>query len=133
VKEGAAWAALEYVRWQKEQGTQSQSATAKLCISPVGIVHTNKSQYQSRVAVRWGAPIDITEYAEQHLSHADNDPRAAVKRLTRSIEQHMVELTVNAPDWDTSFAAQTARHILWGDEQGIPIQDYVSISQRCAL
>lgn len=47
VKDGAARAALEYVKWAKEtKGGQAK----KLQIVPVGIVYTDKSQYQSRVS-----------------------------------------------------------------------------------
>ena len=47
VKDGASRAALEYVKWAKEtKGGQSK----RLLIVPVGIVYTDKSQYQSRVS-----------------------------------------------------------------------------------
>lgn len=45
VKEGAAWAALEYVRWKAGRGE-----TGRLFVVPVGIVHTAKTRYQSRVS-----------------------------------------------------------------------------------
>ena len=38
-------------------------------------------------------------YKEQFLSGVEGSPRAAVKRLTRSIENELVEATINAPDW----------------------------------
>lgn len=38
-------------------------------------------------------------YIEQFLSPEEGAPRAAVKRLTKTIEMRLVELTVNAPDW----------------------------------
>lgn len=41
----------------------------------------------------------MNEYKEQFLSEAEGAPRAAVKRLTRAIEQQLVESTINAPDW----------------------------------
>ncbi len=47
VKDGASRAALEYVKWAKEtKGGQAK----RLQIVPVGIVYTDKSQYQSRVS-----------------------------------------------------------------------------------
>ena len=48
VKEGAAWAALEYFRWKEERGEEG-----RLLIVPVGIVHTAKTQYQSRVSTQY--------------------------------------------------------------------------------
>lgn len=46
VLSGAAWAAVEYTKWSKGQnGADGED----LIIVPVGIVYTDKSQYQSRV------------------------------------------------------------------------------------
>ena len=52
VKDGAARAALEYVRWARETGG-GQGSKPRLRIVPVGIVYTDKSQYQSGVSVTW--------------------------------------------------------------------------------
>lgn len=51
IKDGAAWAALEYMRWRKvNNGDGEENANRQLLIIPVGIVYTGKSQYQSRVS-----------------------------------------------------------------------------------
>ena len=41
----------------------------------------------------------MEEYKGQFLSGAEGAPRAAVKRLTKAIENELVEATINAPDW----------------------------------
>jgi glycerol-3-phosphate O-acyltransferase / dihydroxyacetone phosphate acyltransferase len=38
-------------------------------------------------------------YKEEFQSGMEGAPRAAVKRLTRAIENELVEATINAPDW----------------------------------
>nr|VWO94891.1 1-acyl-sn-glycerol-3-phosphate acyltransferase (EC [Ganoderma boninense] len=49
VKEGASRAAVEYVRWAKgRRGGQGQGK--RLRIVPVGVVYTDKTQYQSKVS-----------------------------------------------------------------------------------
>lgn len=50
VKEGAAWAALEYAKIQREQPTNNGSKG--IVIVPVAIVYTNKSKYRSDVSLR---------------------------------------------------------------------------------
>ena len=57
VKDGAAWAALEYAKLQREQpaGTGSKG----IVIVPVAIVYTNKSKYRSDVSFR---PLQGTVY-----------------------------------------------------------------------
>jgi glycerol-3-phosphate O-acyltransferase / dihydroxyacetone phosphate acyltransferase len=48
VKEGAAWVALEYSRWMREN---ADSDGQPIKIVPVGIAYTDKTQYLSRVSV----------------------------------------------------------------------------------
>lgn len=51
IKDGAAWAALEYARWQLQNtGEDSRLNPKKLVVIPVGIVYSNKSEFQSRVS-----------------------------------------------------------------------------------
>lgn len=47
VKDGAAWAAMEYTKWAKEN--PDKAAPKDLLIVPVSIVYTNKSKYRSAV------------------------------------------------------------------------------------
>lgn len=48
VKDGAAWSAMEYTKWAKEN---PDKATSKdVLIVPVSIVYTNKSKYRSAVS-----------------------------------------------------------------------------------
>jgi glycerol-3-phosphate O-acyltransferase/dihydroxyacetone phosphate acyltransferase len=48
VKEGAAWVALEYSRWMREN---ADSDGQPIKMIPVGIAYTDKTQYLSRVSV----------------------------------------------------------------------------------
>ncbi|KAI0826632.1 glycerol-3-phosphate-1-acyltransferase [Trametes gibbosa] len=132
VKDGASRAGLEYIRWAKEtRGGQEK----RVQIVPVGIVYTDKSQYRSKVCVRWGKPIDVETFAEEQLaadseSGPELDSRPVIKALTAEIEKRMVELTINAPDWDTLHAVEAARDILWDDKERIDSSHFVWISQN---
>ena len=48
VKDGAAWAALEYTKWARENPDKVKSSTPVMII-PTAIVYTNKSKYRSDV------------------------------------------------------------------------------------
>jgi glycerol-3-phosphate O-acyltransferase/dihydroxyacetone phosphate acyltransferase len=48
---------------------------------------------------RFGHPITMDAYKQQFFSSIDGEARAAVKRLTRTIENELVETSINAPDW----------------------------------
>ncbi|TDL20309.1 acyltransferase [Rickenella mellea] len=125
VKDGVGWAALEYLKWAKEKNFSMK----EVVIVPVGIVYTDKSKYQSRVYVKYGKPIFVANYAEQFLPDVDGERRAAVKRLCHSVEDGMVSLSVNAPNWDILHCSRLARDLLWGDEKNIPLRQFVVVSQ----
>ncbi|KAG5653204.1 hypothetical protein H0H81_001755 [Sphagnurus paluster] len=146
---GAVWAAVEYMRSVRDQsqveaqaddigkgkgkGKKKGSWTEDdLTIVPVGIVYTDKARYQSRVCVRYGTPIAVSAYtAEIFANEADADAAArnAVKQITAEIEKQLRALSVNAPDWDTLYAAEMARDILWQDPANVPLKDWVAVSQ----
>ena len=48
VKDGAAWAALEYTKWVKDNNV---TADPNPVIVPAAIVYTNKSKYRSNVSL----------------------------------------------------------------------------------
>ncbi|TFY71016.1 hypothetical protein EVG20_g1991 [Dentipellis fragilis] len=127
VKDGAAWAALEYSKWARDH--PERAAQEPVVIVPAAIVYTNKSKYRSYVIMEFGHPITMDPYVDQFLSPGEGEPRAAVKRLTRAIESQLVELTINAPDWDTLYAARMARDLLWEDDKTLNRDEFVHISQ----
>ena len=50
VKDGAAWAALEYTKWcQSEEG--KKKGAQELYIIPAGVVYTNKAKYRSSAVI----------------------------------------------------------------------------------
>ncbi|KAJ8695889.1 hypothetical protein PTI98_005799 [Pleurotus ostreatus] len=127
VKDGAAWAALEYEKWVGEN--PGKSTEGSVTIIPAAIVYTNKSKYRSKVILEFGQPITMDEYRQQFFSSEDGAPRAAAKRLTRTIERELIEATINAPDWDTLYAARMARDIMWEGDKSIDLNDFVAVSQ----
>ncbi|TFY80114.1 hypothetical protein EWM64_g3898 [Hericium alpestre] len=127
VKDGASYAALEYIKWA--QAHPERASKQPLVIVPTAIVYTNKSKYRSYVIMEFGRPISLDPYVEQYFSGEEGASRAAAKRLTCAIETQLVEMTINAPDWDTLYAARMARDLLWQDEKTINRDDFVHISQ----
>ena len=49
VKDGAAWAAMEYTKWARENPDKASPLPVTIC--PAAIVYTNKSKYRSNVSV----------------------------------------------------------------------------------
>lgn len=48
VKDGAAWASLEYLDWLKKNDMETPEQDVR--VVPVAIVYTNKSKYRSAVS-----------------------------------------------------------------------------------
>ncbi|KZW01901.1 acyltransferase [Exidia glandulosa HHB12029] len=123
VKDGAAWSALEYTKYLKEHPGN------KLTLVPAAIVYTNKAKYRSSIIVEFGPPIVLDELEAEFLSDGEGAAKHAVKQLTQQIEERLVEMSINAPDWETLFAARTARDLLWGSERNVKLPDFVAVSQ----
>ncbi|KAL0579986.1 hypothetical protein V5O48_001989 [Marasmius crinis-equi] len=142
IMSGPAWAAVEYLKWERggasangrNQGSDFPSRVGRLVIVPVAIVYTDKSQYLSRVVVRYGTPIRASErtkglFEAGHDSEVDEQARIAVKNIMAEVEGQLMAMTINADDWDTLFAVQIARDILWKDPNNIPLRHWTKISQ----
>ncbi|KAF8632302.1 hypothetical protein AX17_004882 [Amanita inopinata Kibby_2008] len=127
VKDGAAWASLEYLEWLKKN--PEKSVYHDIQVIPASIVYTNKSKYRSAVIMEFGRPISMDTYKDEFFSGLEGSRRAAVKRLTRAIENALVETSINAPDWDTLYAARMARDLMWEGENSIGLDDFVVVSQ----
>ncbi|EJU02899.1 glycerol-3-phosphate acyltransferase [Dacryopinax primogenitus] len=130
VKDGAAWCALEYtamVRDAKAQG--STKSFSPVVIVPASVVYTNKSKYRSAVILRFGKALTMDAYMDAYTSPSEGAGRAATKHLTHALQRAMIEMSVNAPDWETLNAARMAREILWVDDKTIPLEDFTAISQ----
>lgn len=75
--------------------------------------------------------INTKPFIDQFLDSTDSEnPKKAVKALTSEIRNTMIKLTINAPDWETLRAAETARELLWGEDDNVPLDHWIDISQR---
>lgn len=68
-------------------------------------------------------------YREQFFSEDEGASRLAAKRLTLAIQRQLTETTINAPDWDTLYAARMARDILYTKHGSLSLDDFVVVSQ----
>lgn len=132
VKDGASWAAMEYLKWVAEGGSNINNGE-ELIIVPAGITYTDKTKYRSSAVIEYGRPISLSRFKAQFLSGKEGDARLAVKALTHAIEQAMIELTVNAPNWEALLSAMTARDLLFGSWRNINLDDFRSVGQTYVI
>jgi glycerol-3-phosphate O-acyltransferase / dihydroxyacetone phosphate acyltransferase len=71
----------------------------------------------------------LADLAREFAAPSPDASRLAVKKLTKLMEQHLVQLTINAPDWETLYAARMARELLWVEEHDLNLDEFVSASQ----
>ncbi|KAG8812462.1 hypothetical protein FRB91_011427 [Serendipita sp. 411] len=128
VKDGASWSALEYLKWI-HQGGKNTNKGQELVVVPAGITYTDKSKYRSSAVIEYGPPIHLTDLKQNFLSDSEAETRAAVKSLTHAIEKAMIELTVNAPNWEALLAARTARDLLFESWRGVPLDSFKDVYQ----
>ncbi|KAF9223122.1 hypothetical protein BS17DRAFT_802635 [Gyrodon lividus] len=129
VKEGAAWAAVEYMKTANAHTSVDLGGSRKeLLLVPAAIVYTNKSRYQSRVHIRYGKPIPISRFVTEQILDENDSIRAAVRGITTEIHQRLKEMSIDAPDWDTYHSAKAARELVWKDTT-LGLDKYVGVSQ----
>ncbi|KAK9894996.1 hypothetical protein P389DRAFT_87369 [Cystobasidium minutum MCA 4210] len=130
IKDGASWAVLEYAKNLRNDLEAMKAGSKDATVVVASIVYTKKTNYRTRAIMRFTEPIDTKPYIEKFLDGSDPEgPKKAVKALTLEIRNRMVEMTINAPDWETLKAAETARELLWGDDDNVPLEHWTAISQ----
>lgn len=130
LKDGTSWAALEYLAYLRGTDANPGVKDGKpALVVPVGIAYCDKAKYRSRLAVTYAPAISMDEYRDDFLSGDEAQRKAAVKRLTKRMELELHKMTVNAPDWDTMYAAKMATELLWRKEDNLALADYVDVAQ----
>ncbi|TFY76611.1 hypothetical protein EWM64_g7401 [Hericium alpestre] len=133
IKEGAARAALEYVKTEKERTSKDVPCKTNLVLAPVGILYTDKAKYLSRIYIQYGSPIPIDSHVKAYLDKSDDSEelaaRAFITHITSDIWKEMQRLTIDAPDWKTFHAAEIAREILWQTDDNVSLESWFDVTQ----
>ncbi|KAK4513482.1 uncharacterized protein ATC70_005483 [Mucor velutinosus] len=126
LKDGASFVALEYAKSVKDKPRYNRygQLVNPAAIVPVGIVYSEKSRYRSVIIVRFGKPIQMDKY----LDDFSKTPKATAKLVTKALEEALLSLTVNSPDWPNRKNAVMAREMLFPGEYG-NMPDFVQVSQ----
>jgi len=76
-------------------------------IVPVGLNFDDKGRFRSRVLVRVGQPLEISD----DLEHYAREPREAVRRLTEKVRQALAEVTLNYQSWEEGRLLERAAEL----------------------
>lgn len=77
------------------------------------------------ISSRFGKPIQMEDY----LADFDKSPKLNAKLVTKALEESLLDLTVNSPDWPNRKSAIMAREMLFPGEYG-SMPDFVQVSKR---
>ncbi|KAH7097251.1 acyltransferase [Auriculariales sp. MPI-PUGE-AT-0066] len=126
IKDGASWTSLEFAKYVRDNAITNLKP---LKLVPAALVYTNKGKYRSSVFVEFGAPIELEQLEAEFLNGEEGATKRAVKKLSQEIEARLVDLSINAPDWETLYSARMALDLLWGSERNVGLPDFVPVSQ----
>jgi glycerol-3-phosphate O-acyltransferase/dihydroxyacetone phosphate acyltransferase len=78
--------------------------------------------------ISYGKSVLVTK---EKLEAFRKNPKEEVKKLTQELEELLLHMTVNAPDWDTMKIIHTARRIYMSDTSStLGLADYVEVTRR---
>jgi len=96
-------------------------------IVPFGLTYVNRHRFRSQALLHFGEPIAMNEH---WLTDYDNDEKDTVRRLTGEVRNALVQLTLNAPDWDTLRFVHAARRLYKPPGAELTPGNYVELSRR---
>ncbi|KAG9284247.1 hypothetical protein G9A89_002057 [Geosiphon pyriformis] len=108
LKYGCAVMALGYLA-SKEPDAAGNKRTLK--IVPCGVNFFNRHRFRSRVFVNVGSTIEVEERLIELYRQGGAGKRAACQELLKTIHSSLLDLTVNAPDYDTLLFFKTASRL----------------------
>ena len=84
---------------------EERGVTGQLQVVPVGLLYTEKDRFRSEVWLRFGAPLDVAQWQEDH-------PQADAHSLTDEIRRRVEALTLNYDSEEESLLLAWAAEIV---------------------
>lgn len=96
-------------------------------IVPCGLNYIHRHRFRSQVMLEFGAPIVVDKHwAEQYRK----DNPGTVRKLTEHLAEALLNVTLNAPDWNTLRFVQTARRLYKPKTADLTPGQYVELNRR---
>ena len=96
-------------------------------IVPVGLNYIHRHRFRSQVMIEFGEAIVIDRHwATQYR----NDNPGTVRKLTDHLANALLNVTLNAPDWNTLRFVQTARRLYKPKTADLTPGQYVELNRR---
>jgi len=96
-------------------------------IVPCGLNYIHRHRFRSQVMLEFGEPIVVDRrWAEQYR----DDNTGTVRKLTDHLADALLNVTLNAPDWNTLRFVQTARRLYKPKTADLTPGQYVELNRR---
>ncbi len=119
LKTGAARIAL---------ATRARNPDLPIYIVPVGLVYFTRHRFRSSVLVQFGAPILIPAAPAEPTSSTDNeDDEDAVRAITKTLNERLRSLTVNAETWEHVWVLDGVRRLY--QPEGIDLNERARLAR----
>lgn len=63
-------------------------------------------------------------------ANADDVAYKVVRKITARIQEQLFAMTINASDWETMYAAETLRAVLYDDQSKIHLRNWTVLTQK---
>ena len=105
----------------------AERGNTAVTIVPCGLNYIHRHRFRSQVMIEFGEPIVIDQHwATQYRS----DNPGTVRKLTDHLANALLNVTLNAPDWNTLRFVQTARRLYKPKTADLTPGQYVELNRR---
>ena len=96
-------------------------------IIPCGLNYIHRHRFRSQVLIEFGTPIIVDKHWA--VEYANDNP-GTVRKLTDHLANALLNVTLNAPDWNTLRFIQAARRLYKPKTADLSPGQYVELNRR---
>ena len=105
----------------------AERGNTDVTIVPCGLNYIHRHRFRSQVLLEFGTPIVVDK---RWAAEYRNDGPGTVRKLTDHIANALLNVTLNAPDWNTLRFVQTVRRLYKPKTADLTPGQYVELNRR---
>ncbi len=105
----------------------AERGNTDVTIVPCGLNYIHRHRFRSQVLLEFGTPIVVDRH---WAAEYRNDDPGTVRKLTDYIANALLNVTLNAPDWNTLRFVQTVRRLYKPKTADLTPGQYVELNRR---
>jgi len=105
----------------------AERGNTDVTIIPCGLNYIHRHRFRSQVLLEFGTPIVVDKH---WAADYRNDDPGTVRKLTDHLANALLNVTLNAPDWNTLRFVQTVRRLYKPKTADLTPGQYVELNRR---